>query len=149
MELSTTREIPSFLDTRYLPSSLRNQKVQYRIHKSSPPVCLQFVVQSVSGQSRGGLITIPYCLVWDYWVPFPSPLATRRLRWKYSNSSQPGGSGSRIYIPQEQGGPVIPLGTGFSFRRLLRLAGITVKVFYPASTRGCMCWIRLVEVHNH
>jgi hypothetical protein len=26
---------------------------------------------------------------------------------------QPGGSGSRIYIPQEQGGPVIPPGTGF------------------------------------
>jgi hypothetical protein len=38
---------------------------------------LQFVVQSVSGQSRGGLITIHYCLIWDYWVPFPSPLATR------------------------------------------------------------------------
>jgi hypothetical protein len=26
---------------------------------------------------------------------------------------QLGGSGPRIYIPQEQGGPVIPLGTGF------------------------------------
>jgi hypothetical protein len=26
---------------------------------------------------------------------------------------QPGGPGSRIYIPQEQSGPVIPLGTGF------------------------------------
>jgi hypothetical protein len=25
---------------------------------------------------------------------------------------QPGGPGSRIYIPREQGGPVIPLGTG-------------------------------------
>jgi hypothetical protein len=28
----------------------------------------------------------------------------------------------RIYIPQEQGGPVILLGTGFPLRRLLRLA---------------------------
>jgi hypothetical protein len=28
---------------------------------------------------------------------------------------QLGGPGSRIYIPQEQGGPVIPLGTGFPF----------------------------------
>jgi hypothetical protein len=28
---------------------------------------------------------------------------------------QPGGPGPRIYIPQEQGGPVIPLGTGFTF----------------------------------
>jgi hypothetical protein len=38
MELSTTREIPSCLDTRQFPSILRNPKVQYRIHKSSPPV---------------------------------------------------------------------------------------------------------------
>jgi hypothetical protein len=28
---------------------------------------------------------------------------------------QPGGPGPRIYSPQEQGGPVIPPGTGFSF----------------------------------
>jgi hypothetical protein len=43
---------------------------------------------------------------------------------------QPGGPGSRTYIPQEQGGPVIPpLGTGFPFCRLLRLAGTTVEVF--------------------
>jgi hypothetical protein len=35
---------------------------------------------------------------------------------------QPGGPGPCIYIPQEQGGPVIPPGTGFPFRRLLRLA---------------------------
>jgi hypothetical protein len=39
---------------------------------------LQFVVQSVSGQSRGGLITIHYCLIRDYWAPFPLPLMTRR-----------------------------------------------------------------------
>jgi hypothetical protein len=37
---------------------------------------------------------------------------------------QPGGPGSLIYIPQEQGGPVIPPGTGFPFYRLLRLAGL-------------------------
>jgi hypothetical protein len=34
----------------------------------------------------------------------------------------PGGPGPRIYIPQEQGGQVIPPGTGFPLRRLLRLA---------------------------
>jgi hypothetical protein len=28
---------------------------------------------------------------------------------------QPGGPGSRIYIPQEQCGPVMPPGTGFPF----------------------------------
>jgi hypothetical protein len=33
------------------------------------------------------------------------------------------GPGSRIYIPQEQGGPVISPDTGFHFCRLLRLAG--------------------------
>jgi hypothetical protein len=33
------------------------------------------------------------------------------------------GPGSRIYILQEEGGPVIPPGTGFPFHRFLRLAG--------------------------
>jgi hypothetical protein len=42
---------------------------------------------------------------------------------------QPGGPGPRIYIPQEQGGPVIPPDSGFPLRRLLRLAGTTVEVF--------------------
>jgi hypothetical protein len=41
-----------------------------------------------------------------------------------SRLSQPGGPDPRIYIPQEQGGPVIPPGTRFPFRRLLRLAGL-------------------------
>jgi hypothetical protein len=36
---------------------------------------LPSVMQSVGGQSRGGLVNIHYCL---YWVPFPSPLTTRR-----------------------------------------------------------------------
>jgi hypothetical protein len=42
---------------------------------------------------------------------------------------QPGGPGSRIYIPQEQGGPDKPPGTGFPFCRLLRLTATTVEVF--------------------
>jgi hypothetical protein len=37
---------------------------------------LKFVVQSVSGQSW--LITTHYYLIWDCWVPFLSPLTTRR-----------------------------------------------------------------------
>jgi hypothetical protein len=49
--------------------------------------------------------------------------------WPYFTTSdsrlpQPGGSGPRIYISQEQGCPIIPPGTGFNFRRLLRLAGL-------------------------
>jgi hypothetical protein len=35
---------------------------------------------------------------------------------------QPWGLGSRVYIPQEQGGPVIPPGTGFPLRCHFRLA---------------------------
>jgi hypothetical protein len=41
---------------------------------------------------------------------------------------QPGGPGTRTYILQEQGGPVIPPGTGFPFRRLLRLAESITEV---------------------
>jgi hypothetical protein len=37
--------------------------------------------------------------------------------------SQPGGPGSRIYIPQEQGGPVIPPGTGL-------ISGIALIILY-------------------
>jgi hypothetical protein len=44
---------------------------------------------------------------------------------------QPGGPGPRIYIPQEQGGPYIPSGTGFPFRRLLRLAGLRRSYTIP------------------
>jgi hypothetical protein len=53
-----------------------------------------------------------------------------------SRLPQLGGPGPRIYIPQEQGGPVLTPGTGFPFRRLLRLAGFTVEVFESASTRA-------------
>jgi hypothetical protein len=42
---------------------------------------------------------------------------------------QPEGPGPCMYIPQEQGGPVIPSGTGFPFCSLLPLAGTTVGVF--------------------
>jgi hypothetical protein len=40
---------------------------------------------------------------------------------KFLRLPQPGGPGPRIYVPQEQGGPVIPPGTGFLSRRLLQL----------------------------
>jgi hypothetical protein len=40
-----------------------------------------------------------------------------------------------IYIPQEQSGPVIPSGTGFPLRRLLRLAGLLWRYTNP-SPRG-------------
>jgi hypothetical protein len=46
---------------------------------------------------------------------------------------KPGGPGPRIYIPQEEVGPVLPPATGFSFRRLLRLAGLR-WLFEPGSS---------------
>jgi hypothetical protein len=44
---------------------------------------------------------------------------------------QLGGPGPRIYIPQEQGGLVIPPGTGFNSHRLLRLAGLRWRYSTP------------------
>jgi hypothetical protein len=52
-----------------------------------------------------------------------------------SGHHQPRGSGPRIYIPQEQGGPIIPPGTRFSFRRLLRLAGLRWRYSIPPPHR--------------
>jgi hypothetical protein len=42
----------------------------------------------------------------------------------HSRLLQPGGPGPRIYFPQEHGCLVVPPGTGFPFRRLLRPAGL-------------------------
>jgi hypothetical protein len=67
-----------------------------------------------SGPSPAGLMTTFYCL------RFETPRTWR--------------SSPRIYIPQQQGGPVIPPGTGFSFCRLLLLAGLRWRCFEPAST---------------
>jgi hypothetical protein len=49
---------------------------------------------------------------------------------------QPEGPGPHIYIPQEHGGPDIPPGTGFPFRRLLRLAGLRWRYSIPPP-HGC------------
>jgi hypothetical protein len=48
-----------------------------------------------------------------------------------SRLPQLGGSGPRIYIPQEQSGLVISVGTEFPFRRLLRLAGLRWRCWNP------------------
>jgi hypothetical protein len=45
---------------------------------------------------------------------------------------QSGGTSSRIYIPQEQGDLVIPTGTGFPLRRILRLAGLRWRYSNPS-----------------
>jgi hypothetical protein len=62
----------------------------------------------------------------------PSPVGVKTIFCcPDSRLPQPGGPGPCIYIPQEQGSPVILPGTGFPFHRLLRLA----EVFEPTSTR--------------
>jgi hypothetical protein len=48
--------------------------------------------------------------------------------------TQPRGPGSRIYIPQKQGGPVIPPDTGFPLHHLLRLAGLRWRYSIPPPT---------------
>jgi hypothetical protein len=48
-----------------------------------------------------------------------------------SSFPQRGGPGPRVYIPQEQDGPVIPPGTEFPFRRLLRLVGLRWRYSNP------------------
>jgi hypothetical protein len=65
-----------------------------------------------------------------------SQVRLQRDSWPHftvSNSRlpQPGGPGPRIYILQEQGGPVIPPGTELPFRRLLRLAGLRRRYWSP------------------
>jgi hypothetical protein len=61
-----------------------------------------------------------------------------RNSWSYFTVSisrflQPGGPSPRIYIPQEQGGPVTPPSTEFPFHRLLRLAGLRWRYSNPPS----------------
>jgi hypothetical protein len=53
-----------------------------------------------------------------------------------SRLPQPGGPGPRIYMPQEQGGPVMPPDTGFHFRRLIRLTGIRWRYSTPPPHRN-------------
>jgi hypothetical protein len=62
----------------------------------------------------------------------PSPEGLRTIFYSLGfETSGPGGPGSHFYIPQEQGRPVIPPGTGFPFRRLLRLGGIRWRYLNP------------------
>jgi hypothetical protein len=65
---------------------------------------------------------IKHWVPWDLWPH----LTVSDLRL-----SQLGGPGPHICIPQEQGGPLIPSGTGFPFCRLLLLAGLRWRYLTP------------------
>jgi hypothetical protein len=74
--------------------------------------------KKLSGSSPAELITTLYSLVWD-----SSNLGSQVPLF--------------IHILQEQGGPVIPPGTGFPFCRLLRLAGLRWSYCNPPPY-GCI-----------
>jgi hypothetical protein len=61
---------------------------------------------------------------------------------------QPRGSGPHIYIPPEQGDPIIPPGIGFPFRRLLRLAGLRWWYSNPP-LHGCKYRISNTNVYKY
>jgi hypothetical protein len=105
-----------------------------RLSCYSPTVAGLLMLGALSDERTGLSFTIAagprqrsYSRVWD-----------PRESWPHFTDSdsrllQPGGPGPRIYIPQEQGDPVISPGTGFPFRRLLRLAGLRWKYSNPPS----------------
>jgi hypothetical protein len=54
---------------------------------------------------------------------------------RLASNLQPGEPSPYIYVPQWQGGPVIPPGTGFLFHHLLQLAGLQWRYSNPPSHR--------------
>jgi hypothetical protein len=80
------------------------------------------------------LSVLASAVIFGSWVP--------RDSWPYftvsdSRFPQHEGPGPCIYIPQEQGGPVISPGTGFPFRRLLRLTGLRWRYSNPPPRGVC------------
>jgi hypothetical protein len=51
----------------------------------------------------------------------PKPQNLHHILLSHTLLRKPGGPGSSIYIPHQQGDPVIPPDSGFPFRHLLRL----------------------------
>jgi hypothetical protein len=82
---------------------------------SDERTCLSFTIAAGLHQRSYSRVRVPR----DSWPHFTV---------SDSKLFQPGGPGPRIYIRQEQGGPVIPPGTGLYFRRLLGLAGLLIVV---------------------
>jgi hypothetical protein len=74
---------------------------------------LQFEVQSLNGPNRAEPVTILH---------------------SHLRLPQPGVPGSRMFIPQEHRGPVIPPGTGFPLSRLFGLVGLRWGYSNPPQT---------------
>jgi hypothetical protein len=76
---------------------------------SDKKMCLPFTIAAAPRQRSHSWVRVSR----DSWPYFTV---------SHSSHHQLGGPGPRIYIPQEQGGPVILPGAGFPFRRLLRVS---------------------------
>jgi hypothetical protein len=90
-----------------------------------------FVAPSLT---RGRVCNLLYNCFWA--LPEQSLLGQssaelKAIFYSHLRLPQPGGPGPRIYIPQEQGGPVVPPDTGFPFCRLLRLSGLQWRYSIP------------------
>jgi hypothetical protein len=85
----------------------------------------------------------------SHWIRVPRGSWPRFTVWD-SRLHQPGGPGPGIYIPQKQGGPVtcMPSGTGFPFRRPLRLAGLRWRYSNPPP-RGVDWQLALSLAYNN
>jgi hypothetical protein len=119
----------------------------------SRPVCLGvkhppgaydqifYCCQTVAGLLMWGALSaertgLPFTIAAGFRPRSHSWIRVPRDLWPHSTVSdsrlpQPGEPGPCFYIPQEQGGPVVPPGTGFPFRRLLRLAGLRCRYSNP------------------
>jgi hypothetical protein len=131
----------------------------------SPSVCLgiehpcgtcdQILVPVITSLSEiCGLVSVGRPIWREDWSAVCSAITQRSESLRTRNYTllshlrlpQPGGPGSRIYIPQEEGGPVIPPGTGFTLRRLLRLAGLRRRYSSPPPPDISLC---LCNPHVH
>jgi hypothetical protein len=82
---------------------------------------------------RNLLIHLLLGLVRAVTLEWKSRRTYNRILRSHLRLRQPGGPGDRIYIPQEQGAPVILQGTEIPFRCLLRLAGLQWRYSNPPS----------------
>jgi hypothetical protein len=98
--------------------------------------CLKVAVLSLWGALSDERMGLQFAVQWS---------ESRRTRnhtlLSHLRLPQPGGPGSRIYIPQEHGGPVIPPGIGFLSRRLLRFKGYgggILTLLHTEGRRACL-----------